>query len=116
MLFLKWGFSICICSLCHSRNWISITVSVAFNLTGCSNLVCSNVVFWIYSDFVLQKGYSSLLSFTVTDINSTVTKLMALGAELDGSIKYEIHGKVTEHAFISRANNCGILYRIVDRF
>ncbi|XP_052211011.1 uncharacterized protein LOC127813918 [Diospyros lotus] len=40
-----------------------------------------------------EKGYSSLLSFTVTDINSTVTKLMALGAELDGPIKYEIHGK-----------------------
>ncbi|KAG6602695.1 hypothetical protein SDJN03_07928, partial [Cucurbita argyrosperma subsp. sororia] len=43
---------------------------------------------------VQQKGYSSLLSFTVTDINSTVTKLMAMGAELDGPIKYEIHGKV----------------------
>lgn len=48
----------------------------------------------VYSDHVTQKGYSSLLSFTVTDINSTVTKLMALGAELDGPIKYEIHGKV----------------------
>lgn len=47
-----------------------------------------------YSDHVKQEGYSSLLSFTVTDINSTVTKLMALGAELDGPIKYEIHGKV----------------------
>ncbi|KAL4346045.1 hypothetical protein AHAS_Ahas11G0339100 [Arachis hypogaea] len=48
------------------------------------------------SDQVVQmhKGYSSLLSFTVTDINTTVTKLMALGAELDGPIKYEIHGKV----------------------
>lgn len=42
----------------------------------------------------MQNGHSSLLSFTVTDINSTVTKLMALGAELDGPIKYEIHGKV----------------------
>lgn len=42
----------------------------------------------------MEKGYSSLLSFTVTDINNTVTKLMALGAELDGPIKYEIHGKV----------------------
>ncbi|WOL08029.1 hypothetical protein Cni_G16781 [Canna indica] len=41
-----------------------------------------------------QKGYSSMLSFTVADINNTVTKLMALGAELDGPIKYEIHGKV----------------------
>ncbi|KAF5204031.1 Lactoylglutathione lyase / glyoxalase I family protein [Thalictrum thalictroides] len=46
------------------------------------------------SDHDVQKGYSSHLSFTVTDINSTVTKLMSLGAELDGSIKYEIHGKV----------------------
>ncbi|XP_057980499.1 uncharacterized protein LOC131166186 isoform X2 [Malania oleifera] len=46
------------------------------------------------SDHVMQKGYSSLLSFTVTDINTTLTKLMALGAELDGPIKYEIHGKV----------------------
>ncbi|KAL0428789.1 UNVERIFIED_CONTAM: hypothetical protein Sradi_0504900 [Sesamum radiatum] len=46
------------------------------------------------SDHVEQKGYSSLLSFTVTDISSTVTKLMALGAELDGPIKHEIHGKV----------------------
>ncbi|XWS61682.1 hypothetical protein CRYUN_Cryun07bG0146800 [Craigia yunnanensis] len=42
-------------------------------------------------DNVMQSGYSSLLSFTVNDINSTVTKLMALGAELDGPIKYEIH-------------------------
>lgn len=46
------------------------------------------------SDQSTQKEYTSLLSFTVTDINSTVTKLMALGAELDGPIKYEIHGKV----------------------
>ncbi|XP_057421842.1 uncharacterized protein LOC130715742 [Lotus japonicus] len=45
-------------------------------------------------DSITQKGYSSHLSFTVTDINTTVTKLKALGAELDGPIKYEIHGKV----------------------
>ncbi|KAK9946772.1 hypothetical protein M0R45_012218 [Rubus argutus] len=46
------------------------------------------------NDHVMQKGYSSLVSFTVPDINQTVTKLMTLGAELDGPIKYEIHGKV----------------------
>ncbi|KAK8658058.1 hypothetical protein V6N13_036273 [Hibiscus sabdariffa] len=45
-------------------------------------------------DNVMQNGHTSVLSFTVNDINSTVTKLMALGAELDGPIKYEIHGKV----------------------
>ncbi|XP_020589168.1 uncharacterized protein LOC110030671 [Phalaenopsis equestris] len=46
------------------------------------------------SDVSMQKGYSSILSFTVSDIQSTVTKLMTFGAELDGPIKYEIHGKV----------------------
>ncbi|CAN6443882.1 unnamed protein product [Victoria cruziana] len=47
------------------------------------------------SEVMMQKGYSSLLSFTVKDISATVTKLMSLGAELDGPIKYEVHGKVT---------------------
>ncbi|CAM8889938.1 hypothetical protein QQ045_026474 [Rhodiola kirilowii] len=46
------------------------------------------------SDHEIQKGYSSLLSFTVPDINHTVAKLIALGAELDGGIKHEVHGKV----------------------
>lgn len=46
------------------------------------------------SDFSMQKGFSSMLSFMVTDINHTVTRLMSLGAELDGPIKHEIHGKV----------------------
>ncbi|CAL5331761.1 unnamed protein product [Camellia sinensis] len=48
------------------------------------------------SEHGIQKGYSSILSFTVTDINNTVTKLMALGAELDGPIKYEVHGKLLQ--------------------
>jgi hypothetical protein len=48
----------------------------------------------IYSYLASQRTYSSMLSFTVPDINSTVSKLMSLGAELDGPIKYEIHGKV----------------------
>ncbi|KAI0524230.1 hypothetical protein KFK09_003594 [Dendrobium nobile] len=45
-------------------------------------------------NIAIQNSYSSMLSFTVTDIQSTVTKLVTLGAELDGPIKYEIHGKV----------------------
>ncbi|KAH0468267.1 hypothetical protein IEQ34_003300 [Dendrobium chrysotoxum] len=49
---------------------------------------------FVYSNIAIQNGYSSMLSFTVTDIQSTVTKLVTLGAELDGPIKYEIHGKV----------------------
>ncbi|XP_074324442.1 uncharacterized protein LOC141661352 [Apium graveolens] len=46
------------------------------------------------SEKVAEKEYSSLLSFTVPDINNSVTKLIALGAELDGPIKYEIYGKI----------------------
>ncbi|CAL5397758.1 unnamed protein product [Camellia sinensis] len=53
------------------------------------------------SEHAMQKGYSSLLSFTVTDINSTVTKLMALGAELDGPIKHEFHGKRLQQSGVS---------------
>ncbi|KAG2277560.1 hypothetical protein Bca52824_060115 [Brassica carinata] len=60
------------------------------------------------SDHVVsEKGYSSLLSFTVTDINTSISKLMELGGELDGSIKYEVDGKVKKQAatiFIFPAN------------
>ncbi|RDX69945.1 hypothetical protein CR513_50876, partial [Mucuna pruriens] len=66
--------------------------SHAFSQYGiCGQLL---IHFEFDSEQATQKGYSSLLSFTVTDMNTTVTKLMALGAELDGPIKYEVHGKV----------------------
>ena len=47
-----------------------------------------------YSDFEQVKSYSSYLSFDVTDLDGTITKLLSMGAELDGPIKHEIHGKV----------------------
>lgn len=46
------------------------------------------------SDYVIPKAHSPFLSFTVPDLYGTVTKLAALGGELDGPIKHEIHGKV----------------------
>lgn len=67
-----------------------IKIHLHFDLNSTSLLLTC-----YFSDHDMQKGHSSLLSFTVNDINSTVTKLMALGAELDGPIKYEIHGKVS---------------------
>ncbi|GLJ44872.1 hypothetical protein SUGI_0944540 [Cryptomeria japonica] len=45
-------------------------------------------------DLAAQKSNNSFLSFTVPDLNNTITRLISMGAELDGSIKYEIHGKV----------------------
>ena len=64
-------------------NWPvhEIITIILYSVHACSNLAS-------------QRVYSSMLSFTVPDINSAVSKLMALGAELDGPIKYEIHGKV----------------------
>lgn len=46
------------------------------------------------SEFEPVKNYTSYLSFDVTDLDSTITKLLSMGAELDGPIKHEIHGKV----------------------
>lgn len=66
--------------LASAWNHKFITI-ILYSVHACSNLAS-------------QRVYSSMLSFTVPDINSAVSKLMALGAELDGPIKYEIHGKV----------------------
>ncbi|CAL5397640.1 unnamed protein product [Camellia sinensis] len=52
----------------------------------------------------LQSGSLKLAllhSPRMTDINSTVTKLMALGAELDGPIKHEFHGKRLQQSGVS---------------
>uniref|UniRef100_A0A7C8Z7A4 VOC domain-containing protein n=1 Tax=Opuntia streptacantha TaxID=393608 RepID=A0A7C8Z7A4_OPUST len=71
------GFTVNVCT----RRWAQLQ-SDSFNLA----LLHSP------SENVGQEGYSSLLSFTVTDINSTVMKLIELGAQLDGPIRYETHG------------------------
>uniref|UniRef100_A0A0E0PTT5 VOC domain-containing protein n=1 Tax=Oryza rufipogon TaxID=4529 RepID=A0A0E0PTT5_ORYRU len=75
------------------QDGVSINCSQAllFSLWKGSKLVYS---VQMCSNLASQRIYSSMLSFTVPDINSTVTKLLSLGAELDGPIKYEIHGKV----------------------
>eukprot|EP00245_Coleochaete_scutata_P005239 TRINITY_DN18655_c0_g1_i1.p1 TRINITY_DN18655_c0_g1~~TRINITY_DN18655_c0_g1_i1.p1 ORF type:complete len:118 (-),score=19.53 TRINITY_DN18655_c0_g1_i1:66-419(-) len=39
-------------------------------------------------------GYSPFLSFNVEDLHSTVTRLISMGAVLDGPIRYPTHGKV----------------------
>ncbi|EFJ18097.1 hypothetical protein SELMODRAFT_76976 [Selaginella moellendorffii] len=46
------------------------------------------------SDTKPAKNYSSFISVSVPDIDDTVVKLISMGAELDGPIKYQAHGKV----------------------
>lgn len=46
------------------------------------------------SDLQVTKGYSPFLSFNVTDMDSTVMRLLSMGGELDGAIKHQPQGKV----------------------
>jgi len=40
-------------------------------------------------------GYSPFLCFDVMDMDSTVVRLLQLGASLDGPVKYPAYGKVS---------------------
>lgn len=84
----------------------SLVISFNLNFLGFAYDKKWLLLIKLHSDHVMQKGYSSLVSFTVPDINQTVTKLMTLGAELDGPIKYEIHGKVMAAIFPSTHFSC----------
>ena len=46
------------------------------------------------SESVLSIGYSPILTFEVSDFDSTVPLLISLGASLDGSISYQPFSKV----------------------
>lgn len=39
-------------------------------------------------------GYSPMLSFDVVDLQDTITRLISMGAHLDGPIRYPTFGKV----------------------
>lgn len=41
-----------------------------------------------------SSGYSPFLSFEIDDMDSTIPRLITLGASLDGAIKYQPYGKV----------------------
>jgi hypothetical protein len=41
-------------------------------------------------------GYSPLLCFDVVDMDTTIVRLLQLGASLDGPIKYPLYGKVRQ--------------------
>jgi len=47
-----------------------------------------------FTESQLSTGYSPLLTFTVTDMNSRVAACAQAGAHLDGPIQYPAHGKV----------------------
>ena len=48
----------------------------------------------VTSESQLGTGYSPLLTFEVTDMDSCIAKCCQLGGHLDGPIQYPAHGKV----------------------
>eukprot|EP01134_Creolimax_fragrantissima_P000947 CFRG0947T1 len=42
----------------------------------------------------LVSGYSPFINIAVPDVNEVVTSAMMAGAQMDGPIKYPLHGKV----------------------
>ena len=47
-----------------------------------------------YNEAELSAGYSPFLCFEVDDMDTTVTRCIQMGANLDGPIQYPAHGKV----------------------
>ena len=47
-------------------------------------------------------GYSPMLSFDVVDLQDTITRLISMGAHLDGPIRYPTFGKVSETSSAGR--------------
>ena len=45
----------------------------------------------------LTPGYSTLLSFTLDDLDDAVIRCVQLGAHLDGPVKHTVNGKVDSH-------------------
>ena len=47
------------------------------------------------SEALRSTGYSPMLSFNVEDLQGTITRLISLGAHMDGPIRYPTFGKVS---------------------
>lgn len=40
-------------------------------------------------------GFSPILNFSVSDLQGTLTRVLKLGAVMDGPVQYAVQGKVT---------------------
>ena len=49
----------------------------------------------VEGEALCSTGYSPMLSFNVEDLQGTITRLITMGAHLDGPIRYPTFGKVT---------------------
>ena len=48
----------------------------------------------VHSESQLSTGYSPIISFEVSDMDSVVSRCAQMGGHLDGPIQYPAHGKV----------------------
>ena len=68
----------------HCDEWAELSCGHSFtlNLQAVSN------------EAQLSIGYSPLLTFEVSDMDSTISRCAQMGAHLDGPVQYPAHGKV----------------------
>lgn len=83
----------------------TIALQAVDGCVSCSILVCTDVVHrqgltshlphpFSPREAFVSTGYTPFLSFQVTDLQSTLTRCLQLGAAMDGGVKYTSHGKV----------------------
>jgi catechol 2,3-dioxygenase-like lactoylglutathione lyase family enzyme len=68
----------------HCDEWAELSCGRGFTL----NLQA------ISNEAQLSVGYTPMLSFEVSDMDSVISRCAQLGAHLDGPIQYPAHGKV----------------------
>eukprot|EP00547_Thalassionema_nitzschioides_P002817 CAMPEP_0194223800 /NCGR_PEP_ID=MMETSP0156-20130528/35971_1 /TAXON_ID=33649 /ORGANISM="Thalassionema nitzschioides, Strain L26-B" /LENGTH=123 /DNA_ID=CAMNT_0038955073 /DNA_START=88 /DNA_END=459 /DNA_ORIENTATION=- len=68
----------------HSDEWAELSCGRSFTL----NLRA------VTNESQLSVGYSPLISFEVSDMDTVIAKCVQMGAHLDGPIQYPAHGKV----------------------
>ena len=61
----------------------------------CCRLRCVCACFSLFpSEAQVVSGYSPVLTFQVSDLDTLMHRCMSAGAHMDGAIRYESHGKI----------------------
>lgn len=48
----------------------------------------------VHREAFCSTGYSPILAFNVDDLQATLTRVLPLGAQMDGAVQYSARGKV----------------------
>ena len=68
-------------------------VAGAVDVLSAGCVVCVRA-FPVFSEAQVVSGYSPVLTFQVSDLDTLMHRCMSAGAHMDGAIRYESHGKI----------------------